>query len=214
MKQLIDRQIEDYCVEKSSTATDPTIAQLEDYTRKNIELPQMMVGPMGASILGFLIKITRAKRVLEIGTYTGYSALAMASALPHNGELITLDVNQKTTDLARSFWNKSPHGNKITALVGQALGLIDTLSPSFDLVFIDADKGNYLNYLQKVLPILSDGGFIAIDNCLWGGDVLNSKSDDKRTRAICQVNDYVAENSDLYATMLPIRDGIFLVQKA
>ena len=136
----------------------------------------------------------------------------MAENLPAGGELITLDINQETTDMAQSFWNKSAHGKKIKALIGSALEIIPTLDGDFDFVFIDADKENYLNYLNISLKKLTPGGMVAIDNVLWSGTVLD-KPKDIYTKAIQEINNFIAKDNSLYGTLLPVRDGIFLVKK-
>jgi caffeoyl-CoA O-methyltransferase len=208
---FIPKNIHDYAVSKSNRPSE-SCDQLEKYTRANVDIPQMLIGQMEASFLGFLLRSIDAKRVLEVGTYTGYSALAMAEQLPEEAELITLDINPETNQVAKEYWAKSPHGNKITAILGPALESIPKLTGQFDLAFIDADKTNYSNYLKAILPLLSSRGMIVIDNVLWSGSVLEAAKDDS-TRAIQEVNDFVTENSELYGTLLPIRDGMFLIKK-
>jgi caffeoyl-CoA O-methyltransferase len=212
MLSFIDEKINDYCIKKSHLP--PAICdELEAYTLKNVTQSQMLVGKLEASFLIFLIKLIRAKNILELGTYTGYSALAMSSALPDDGKLITIDVNKETTALARSFWDRSKSGHKIVEKLGPGLEIIPTLTERFDLVFIDADKSNYLNYLKLALTKLSLGGIVVIDNCLWSGKVANVNNNDEATKAIREVNDYVSESKDLYGTLLPIRDGMLLIQR-
>lgn len=216
--QLVDKKIEDYCLSKSNLPSQYCLA-LENHTRANISGAQMLIGKMEASFLGFLLRSINAKRVLELGTYTGYSALAMAENLPSDGEVITLDINQSTIEVAKNFWGKSPDGKKIKSILGQAIEVIPTLSGEFDLVFIDADKRNYIDYLKMTLPKLSNKGMIVIDNVLWSGKVLPDAELDKsvhydsNTEFIRKVNDFIAESKDLYGTLLPIRDGMFLIKK-
>lgn len=216
--QLVDPKIEDYCRLKSNLP-GLAVQEIETYTRANVPGANMLIGPMEASVLGFLIRLVNAKRVLELGTYTGYSALSMAENLPEDGELITVDVDKETAQIAQNFWNKSAHGKKIKSIIGPGLEVIPTLKGTFDCVFIDADKRNYLNYLKLVLPLLSENGVIVIDNVLWSGKVLpdqklNPQShNDMNTDFIREVNNYIFEAQDLYGTLLPIRDGMFLVQK-
>lgn len=214
---IVDQEIEKYCVEKSSKpSVDCDL--IENYTRQNIHGAQMLIGKMEASLLGFLLRSIQGKRVLELGTFTGYSALAMAENLPSDGEVVTIDVNEKTVSLAQEFWNKSKHGHKVKSHLGEGLKIIPTLTGKFDLVFIDADKRNYLNYLELTLPLLSANGMIVIDNALWSGRVLEGREKDleeehRNTKYIREVNDYVAMNTDLFGTLLPIRDGMFLIKK-
>ncbi len=216
--QITDKKIEEYCVSKSNRPSEFCLA-LEEHTRANIQGSQMLIGKMEASFLGFLLRSINATRVLELGTYTGYSALAMAENLPSNGEIITLDINQSTVEVAKSFWAKSPHGSKIVSKLGPALEIIPTLAGEFDLVFIDADKRNYIDYLKLTLPKLSKQGIIVIDNVLWSGKVLPDAElnldvhYDKNTEYIRQVNDFIAQSEDLYGTLMPIRDGMFLIRK-
>ncbi len=208
--KFIDEKIENYCVLKSSKPSK-FADEIEVFTKKNVSHSQMLTGKMEASILGFLIRSINAKRVLEFGTYTGYSALCMAENLPDSGVVYTLDINEKTTDLARSFWTKSPHGKKIKPLVGPAKESISKIKGKFDFIFIDADKPNYLDYFKISLKMLTKKGIIAVDNTLWSGKVLDP--DDNQTKAICALNDYVANHKEFYKTLLPVRDGIFLVKK-
>lgn len=215
--QLIDREIENYCIEKSNRPSSDC-DKIENYTRSNVHGSQMLIGKMEASILGFFLRSINAKRVLELGTFTGYSALTMAENLPIDGEVITLDVNEKTVDLAKKFWNDSKHGYKIKSILGEAIKIIPTLEGKFDLVFIDADKRNYQNYLEMVLPKLTHNGMIVIDNVLWSGRVLEGRERDpeeehRNTKFIRELNTFIAKSSDLYGTLLPVRDGMFLIKK-
>lgn len=209
--QFIDKNIENYAVSKS-TQPSSICQKLAEYTHKNTELPQMLTGPMEMSFMGFLLRSLGTKRVLEIGTFTGYSALSMAENLPEDGEVVTLDIDQATTTIAQQFWNESQHGSKITSLLGPALESIAKLEGEFDLVFIDADKSNYLNYLKAVLPKLTKGGVVVVDNVLWSGKVLDRDRADASTKAIIELNDFVAQSNTLYGTLLPIRDGMFLIK--
>jgi caffeoyl-CoA O-methyltransferase len=149
--------------------------------------------------------------VLEIGTYTGYSALCMAENIPKSGIVYTLDINEGTTELAKSFWAKSPNGKKIKSLVGPAKETLPKIKGKFDFIFIDADKPNYLDYFKISLKMLTKGGIIAVDNVLWSGKVLDPQ--DNQTNAICALNDFISQKKGFFKTMLPIRDGIFLVGK-
>lgn len=214
--KLIDEQVEKYCIEKSNVPSS-LCNDLELYTRENVHGAQMLIGKMEASLLGFFIRSIGAVRILELGTFTGYSALAMAEQLPTNGELITLDINEKTVQLAKSYWEKSPHGTKIKSLLGPGLETLNQVQGKFDLVFIDADKRNYLLYLEKSLELLTDNGMIVIDNVLWGGRVVeapgDSEDEHRNTKFIRELNDTIAKREDLYGTLLPLRDGMFLIKK-
>lgn len=212
MIRFVDEAIEEYCGAKS-TLPSGVCEQIAAFTRSRVPFSQMLIGELEGSFLGFLVSLTGAKRILEIGCFTGYSALAMAERLPSGGELITLDVNHETGELARMFWKKSPHGRKIKSVTGDALQSLPRLTGKFDLIFIDADKPNYLRYLRAGLSRLSPRGFLAVDNCLWGGEVLKPKAKDKNTRALQIFNDFVAKNKNLECCLLPVRDGIFLIRK-
>jgi caffeoyl-CoA O-methyltransferase len=164
--QMVDKKIEDYCIAKSNLPS-ADCDRIEKYTRANVHGAGMLIGKMEASFLGFLLRSVDAKRVLELGTFTGYSALAMAENLPPGGEVITVDINEETVKLAKDFWKQSPHGHKIKSMMGSGLDIIPTLKGKFDLVFIDADKKNYIDYLKLTVPMLTHNGIIVIDNTLW-----------------------------------------------
>jgi caffeoyl-CoA O-methyltransferase len=214
---IVDKEIEQYCIEKSNRPSSDC-DKIETYTRANVHGAQMLIGKMEASILGFLLRSINAKRVLELGTFTGYSALAMAENLPIDGEIITVDVNDKTVSLAKEFWGSSKHGYKIKSMLGEGLKIVPELEGKFDLVFIDADKRNYLPYLEMLLPRLTHQGVIVIDNVLWSGRVLESAKVDpeeehRNSKFIRELNNWIAKNNDLYGTLLPVRDGMFLIKK-
>jgi caffeoyl-CoA O-methyltransferase len=216
--EITNREIEKYCIEKSNCPS-MDCEMIENYTRENVHGAQMLIGKLEASLLGFLIQSVGVKRILELGTFTGYSALSMAEQLPDDGSVITLDINEKTVNLAKEFWAKAKHGHKIQSIIGEAINIIPTLDGHFDMAFIDADKRNYLNYLKLIIPRLSPKGFIVIDNVLWSGRVLEGTDKDQQdehrnTKFIREVNDYISKDSSLFATLLPIRDGMFLIKKA
>jgi caffeoyl-CoA O-methyltransferase len=162
-------------------------------------------------LLKNLVRLSGAKRVLEIGTFTGYSALAMAEGLPDDGVLVTCDVDPKATAIARSFWDRSPHGRKIALKLAPALDTIATLQDGIDVVFIDADKRNYIRYWDACLPKVRAGGVLLADNVLWSGAVLDPKTDDDR--ALAAFNEHVMRDARVELVMLPIRDGITLAVK-
>ncbi|MCB9059975.1 MAG: class I SAM-dependent methyltransferase [Halobacteriovoraceae bacterium] len=206
-----DQQIIEYC-QNHSTLPSKFCFEIATETRQNHPLARMLCGELEASFLGFIIGLTNATKVLEIGTFTGYSALAMAECLPEEGVVITVDKNKKINEFASSMWKKSPHGQKIRALFGEGLKVIPTLEDKFDLIFIDADKKNYKNYFVESLRLLSENGLIIVDNVLWSGKVLY-KPEDETTSSIIEFNDFVKNFEGIYITMLPIRDGIFLIRK-
>lgn len=210
--KFISEEIENYCISKSNLPSRLN-DELEIDTRANTDLPQMLVGKMEASFLGFLIRSHRVKNIVEFGTFTGYSALAMAENLPSDGQITTFDINEKSTTIAKKYWSQSEHGNKINLILGNALESIKKIDFKIDLAFIDADKDNYTNYLKESLERLSPNGIIIVDNVLWSGSVLDKNNTKASTKAIRSMNDYVASNDNLYGTLLPIRDGMFLIQK-
>lgn len=213
---FINEEIEKYAISKSNRPSQ-FVKDLGEETKANIPMAMMLVGEMEGSLLGFLVRSLSVKRVLEIGTYTGYSALCMAENLPMDGEVVTLDIDDELTPLSKKYWGQSPDGKKIKKVIGPALETIPNLDGSFDLVFIDADKQNYLNYLKMVIPRLSEKGIVVVDNVLWSGNVLKAAEEldptDTSTTHIQDLNNYVSESKELYGTLLPIRDGIFLITK-
>lgn len=202
---------EQYCVAHSSQHSD-ICAKIENYTKKNIELPQMLIGAWEASFLQFLVMISKAKRVLEVGTFTGYSAMAMAEVLPADGELVTIDVNAKTTELAKSFWQKSKAGAKIKPILGPAVDAFAELTGRFDLIFLDADKKNIKTYFARSIEVLNPNGIIAVDNSFMDGKVFNPGTASEETRAMAEFNTYIAKDrTDLHCVLINIRDGVYLI---
>jgi caffeoyl-CoA O-methyltransferase len=210
MKPLVDEAIENYAAAKSA-AESALFKELAWRTYAEAKWPQMQVGHLEGAFLRLLVRICRARRVLEIGTFTGYSALAMAEGLPADGELVTLDLDPENTRMAREFWDKSGQGKKIRLVLGPALETLATLTGPFDLVFIDADKENYKNYWEACLPKVRQGGLIVADNVLWSGRVLDPQ--DETDRAIAAFNEHVAQDGRVEAVMLPVRDGMTLAWK-
>ena len=212
MKTIVPRTIEAYCL-RYSTPRDKLLRELERYTQKHCDYPQMLIGPYEGTLLAMLVRLSGARRVLEIGTFTGYSALCMAEVLPEDGELTTCEIKPEHADIARSFFARSPHGHKIKIHLGPALETIADLSSSasFDFVFLDADKENYVNYYEAVLPRLRRGGLIVADNVLWSGRVLAPKK--KTDRAVVKFNKHVRRDPRVECVMLPVRDGVSLIRK-
>lgn len=203
--------IERYCVEHS-TVPGEKVRELGEFTRQSIHGSNMLIGEMEASVLTFLIKLGNVKKVLELGTYTGYSALAMAEQLPPDGKVVTIDINPETTKIAQKYWDESPHGKKIQLILKPGLEALKDIQESFDLIFIDADKNNYSNYLDWALEHLSPKGFIVSDNTLWKGKVLTPGLD-KQTDSIIAHNVKAKNLTGYVKTLLPIRDGMYLIQK-
>ena len=207
------QELDDYA-RAHSTPPDELLQRLWDETHEQLAAPQMLTGPVEGRFLEMLVWASRARRVLEIGTYSGYSALSMAAALPDDGELITCDVWEEAQETARRYAAESPHGHKIDFRLGPALETIDSLDGPFDLVFIDADKENYINYFHAALPLLADRGLIVFDNTLWSGRVVPGYDDGSpQTKAFRELNDALAEDPRGVVVMLPIRDGVTLFRK-
>ena len=173
----------------------------------------MMVGRMEGRFLKMLVGMLRPTKVLEIGTFTGYSALSMAEALPEGGGIVTLDVSETNAALARQHIAASPYANRILVRLGPALETLRTLSGPFDLVFIDADKASYLKYYEAVLPKLSEHGVIAVDNVLWSGAVLDESDQSVDTVALRAFNDRIVNDRRVECVMLTVRDGLTLIRK-
>lgn len=208
---MISKDIENYCIEHS-TRPGETVRALGEFTRAGVHGSNMLIGEMEASVLAFLIKLGKVKNILELGTYTGYSALAMAEQLPDDGKVITVDINPETTAIAKKYWDQSPHGKKIQQILKPGLLALEGLTENFDLIFIDADKNNYSNYLEWSLQHLSENGIIVVDNTLWSGKVLQPGLD-KQTDSIIAHNEKARDLIGYTKTLLPVRDGMYLIQK-
>ena len=212
MKALISAEIEAYA-QAHSMAESEVCHALRSETHKQTDCPQMLVGPLEGAFLKMMTQLVHAKRVLEIGMFTGYSALCFAEVLPEDGTVTTCEIDEESAALARRFFARSPHGNKITIRMGPALETMRELRGPFDLIFIDADKQNYLNYYRRAKDLLARNGLILIDNVLWDGDVLLQPPPDERTAAIQQLNRVVASDPDVSAVLVTIRDGVLVVRK-
>ncbi len=211
MKQLVPVEIEEYA-EAHSAGESETCRALREETYASMELPQMVVGPLEAAFLKVMVQVVGARRILEIGMFTGYSALSMAEVLPDDGRILTCEIDDKTAALAQKYFTRSPHGRKIEVRMGPALETLAGLCGPFDLVFIDADKINYVNYYRRALELLAPQGVILIDNVLWNGDVVVQPPPDESTAAIQALNDLVASDPRVSAVLLTIRDGVLLVR--
>ncbi len=213
MKDLVLPEIETYAEAHSWTESDVCRA-LREETYRRMEFPQMVVGPLEGAFLKMMAQTVQAKRVLEVGTFTGYSALCFAEALPGDAQVITCDIDEQSLALAKTYWAKSPDGGKIEARLGPAVETLTTLSGLFDLIFIDADKINYLKYYRRALELIAPPGVILIDNVLWSGEILKSEGVDSSTAAIQELNQIIASDQKVKAVLVTIRDGIFMVRKA
>lgn len=211
MQEIVPEPIEAYA-RAHTTPLPPLLEELIGVTEKETgQLAMMLSGQMEGTFLQMLVAAMGAKRVLEIGMFTGFSAQMMAAALPDDGELITCDVNPKAIEIARGFFERNPDGRKIKVMEGPALGTMKTLSGAFDLIFIDADKPNYINYYEAALPLLAPNGLIVVDNVLWSGRVLNPEGE--QDEAIVSFNDHVQADERVTNVMLTVRDGVMLIRR-
>jgi caffeoyl-CoA O-methyltransferase len=207
---FVDEDVERYALEHSTPDAD-FFRRLEGETRATTTLPEMMVGPLQGQLLGWLVWLSQPRRVLEIGTFTGYSSISMALNLPKAGRIISLDVNEETTAVARRYAEEAGVADRIDYRVGPALEELGRLDGPFDLVFVDADKTGYVDYYENVLPKLSEQGFIVADNVLWSGRVVEDEGD-PGLRAIKRFNDHVAADERVECVMLTVRDGVSLIR--
>jgi caffeoyl-CoA O-methyltransferase len=212
MEPLLPKAIEAY-VHDHTRPLDPLFDELREVTYATVPSPQMQVGRVAGTFLKLLVRITGARRVLEIGTFTGFSGLCMAEGLPEDGELITCDIDPNATRIAREFFDRSPHGRKITIRLGNALETVRALpeEPPFDVVFIDADKVGYIDYYEASLPKVRKGGLIIADNALRDGKVLSP--DSPGDHAIVAFNAHVNADARVENVLLSVRDGMMLAYK-
>ena len=211
MSFIVDERVEAYAEEHTSDDGE-LFRRLEAETREKTTAPQMMVGRIEGRFLEFLVRLTHARRVLELGTFTGYSSLSMARGLPEDGRVITCDVDEETTAIARRYAEEAGLADKIEYRVGPGIETIEQLEGPFDLVFIDADKPNYRNYYEAALPKLASDGLVVADNMLWSGRVVED-ADDESTRAIKEFNEHVRNDPRVEAVLLTVRDGMLLIRK-
>jgi caffeoyl-CoA O-methyltransferase len=212
MRYITDPEIEAYATEHSSP--EPGLLQeLAAATHQLSDSPQMMVGPLEGQLLKMLVAASGARRVLEIGTFTGYSALSMAEALPPDGRLLTCELDERHAAIAQGVFDRSPLGALIELRRGRAIDTLAGLEGPFDFCFIDADKEGYVDYYEAVLPKLAPGGLIAVDNVLASGRVLEKGDTSEYAVAIRTFNEHVRKDSRVQCVMLPVRDGVTLIRK-
>ncbi|WP_300486076.1 O-methyltransferase [Flavobacterium sp.] len=205
---FISETLEDY-VAAHSENEPALLAALNKETHQKILQPRMLSGHFQGRVLSILSKLIRPKSILEIGTYTGYAALCLAEGLVENGTLDTIDINEELFDFQRKYFDQSEWKDQIHQHLGNALEIIPTLNKKFDLVFIDADKENYINYFQMIVPLMNKGGVILSDNVLWSGKILETvKANDKSTKILLEYNQLLKDDPRVETVLLPIRDGL------
>ncbi|MEY4085645.1 MAG: hypothetical protein RL074_1432 [Bacteroidota bacterium] len=205
---FISQELEDY-IEQHSEKEPQLLAALNKETYQKILLPRMLSGHFQGRVLSMLSKLIRPVNILEIGTYTGYSALCLCEGMQDNGQLHTIDIKEELVDFQRKHFDKSPWGNQIVQHLGEAVDIIPSLDLKFDLVFIDADKENYINYFELIVPKMNKGGIILSDNVLWSGKVLEPlQKNDLSTKILLEYNQLLKNDPRVETVLLPIRDGL------
>jgi predicted O-methyltransferase YrrM len=205
---FISQELEDY-IEQHSEKEPALLAALNKETYQKILLPRMLSGHFQGRVLSMLSKLIRPINILEIGTFTGYAALCLCEGMQENGQLHTIDIKEELETIQRKYFDKSPWGSQIFQHLGEAITIIPTLDMKFDLVFIDADKENYLNYFKMIIPKMNKGGIILSDNVLWSGKVLEPlQKNDTSTKVLLKYNELLKNDPRVETVLLPIRDGL------
>ena len=211
---FLDPKLSAYA-ESHTTGENALLQKLNRDTYANVLIPRMLSGHLQGRVLSMFSNMIQPKTILEIGTYTGYSALCLAEGLATGGKLITIDINEELEDMVRSYFEESPYRNQIDFRVGNAMDIIPTIDTEIDMVFIDADKPNYSNYFDLVLPKMRNGGIIIADNVLWSGKVINDEQlqKDEDTKALNAFNQKVMNHPDVENVLMPVRDGLMVIRK-
>jgi len=207
MPEIVEPALAEY-VQRLTSPHEPLLAELSEETARQLGSEAMLSGPVAGRLLELLVWFGRPQRVLEIGTFSGHSALSMAGALPEGGRIDTCEVDPERAAFAQRYFDRSPHGSRITLHVGPALETVAKLDGSFDFAFIDADKEGYVDYYEAVVPRLTERGLIVADNTLWSGEVLEGKV------PIVRFNDHVAADTRTVQVLLSVRDGMTLIRLA
>ncbi len=209
--EIINSKAEKYAA-KFTTPTDELLQEIESFTMQRPH-SNMLSGPVQGKLLELISAMVKPERILEIGTFMGYSALCLAKGLSPNGKLHTLELRKEDADISANYFSKSLYHKQIILHVGNALDIIPTLKETWDLIFIDADKVNYINYYELTLPLLKKGRFILADNVLYHGEILEEKIKGKNAKAIHSFNEHVKKDSRVQQVMMTVRDGLMLIQK-
>jgi predicted O-methyltransferase YrrM len=210
--EIVDTVAQAYA-ERHTSPDEQLLAELEEWTVREHAEPHMISGRLQGQLLGQLSRMVAPERILEIGTFVGYSALCLARGLKPGGRLYTLEIREEDARLARSWFDRSPLGSQIECLQGDALTLMETLDETWDLVFLDADKVNYTRYYEAVLPRLRPGGWIIADNVFFHGQVLEQPVKGKSAKAIEAFNEHVSNDPRVETVMLTVRDGLMIIRK-
>jgi predicted O-methyltransferase YrrM len=210
--KFIDPLLEKYVCEHTANESD-LLKKINRETHLEVLQPRMLSGHLQGRVLSMFSKMIRPERILEIGTYTGYSALCLAEGLTPNGKLVTIDINEELAPRVRSYFSASGFSEQIDYKFGAAMELIPTLNEKWDIVFIDADKDNYINYYHLVFPMVKIGGYIIADNVLWSGKVIDPTKYDKDTQLLREYNLLTHEDERVEEVLLPIRDGLMVSRK-
>jgi len=210
--EFLDRELEKY-VETHSDSESPLLHKINRETNLQVNMPRMISGHLQGRVLAMLSQMIRPKKILEIGTYTGYSALCLAEGLQKEGKLITIDVNKELEKRVRGYFEESDYASQIEYIIADATEEIKKVDGPIDLVFIDADKKNYKHYYEGVFDRVREGGFLIIDNVLWSGKVLEEGKKDGSTKAIQEFNTLVHHDKRVENVLFPIRDGLMILRK-
>ena len=209
---FLDPLLEKYVCENTANESD-LLKKINRETHLEVLQPRMLSGHLQGRVLSMFSKMIQPDRILEIGTYTGYSALCLAEGLTPNGKLVTIDINEELAPRVRRYFAASEFSSQIDYLIGDAMELIPTLNEKWDIVFIDADKDNYINYYHLVFPMVNVGGYIIADNVLWSGKVIDSSQNDKDTQLLREYNLLNHEDERVEEVLFPIRDGLMVSRK-
>jgi predicted O-methyltransferase YrrM len=210
--EFIPQEIDRYCCTHSEDEND-LLKRINRETHVEVLQPRMLSGHFQGRVLSMLSKMIQPKRILEIGTYTGYSALCLAEGLSSDGKLVTIDVNEELMNRVKGYFNASEYAKQMEYILSPALEVIPTLKEEWDLVFIDADKQNYIAYYELVLPLVKPGGYIILDNVLWSGKVADPEKNDKDTVLLRELNTIIHADDRVEEVLLPIRDGLMIARK-
>ncbi len=211
--EFLPKEIDDYAVKHTEDESD-ILYQLNRETNQKILQPRMLSGHLQGKILEMFSKMIQPEFILEIGTYTGYSAICLAQGLKENGKLLTIDINEELEDFTKGFFDKADLSDKIDFRIGNAMDIVDTINNPIDIVFIDADKENYCNYFDKVIDKVRPGGYIIADNVLWSGKVVQEiDPKDQETRGLVEYAEKVKADPRVEALLLPVRDGLLITRK-